>query len=96
MAATALPPSTPEPHSSAWQAQVWISFVVSVMATAVGVYCLPVDTWIKGYLAMGLLFSVGSTLSLAKTSRDQHEARKIAARVDEARMERLLTESNLK
>jgi hypothetical protein len=96
MASPQLPPSTPEPHSSAWLAQVWISFAASTFCTAVGIFYLPVDVWIKGYLSMGLLFSVGSTLSLAKTSRDQHEARKITSRVDEARMERLLTEANLK
>jgi hypothetical protein len=87
-----LPPSQPEPHSSGWIAQVWISFAVSVGATLWGVYWLPVDGWIRGYLAMGLLFAVGSTLNVAKTVRDVHEARKLTSRVEEARVEKLLNE----
>lgn len=84
----------PEPHSPAWIAQTWISFAVSVGACALGIWVLPVDPWIRGYLAMGLLFVLGSTLNLAKTARDQHEAHKLVARVDEARMEKLLAEHN--
>lgn len=83
-----------QPHSPAWVAQVWISFAVSVACTAVGIYALPLDLWVKGYLAMGLLFSVGATLNVAKTTRDNHEAQRVLARVDEARMEKLLTDHN--
>lgn len=79
-------------HSSAWIIQVWISFVVSIMATTIGVLYLPVDNWIKGYLSMGLLFSVGSTISLSKTTRDIHEANKFLNRIDEAKLEKLLVE----
>lgn len=96
MATSTLPPSTPEPHSAAWLAQVWISFALSAAATLGGVYFLPVDVWMKGYLFMGVLFTMGSTLSLAKTTRDTHEAKKLTSRVDEARVERLLTEAALK
>lgn len=79
-------------HSSAWIAQTWIAFAVSVGMTAIGIAYLPVDVWIKAFLAMGLLFSVGSTLSLAKTVRDEHEAKRLSARVDEARIQRILAE----
>jgi hypothetical protein len=41
---------------------------------------------------MGLAFSVGSTFTLAKTSRDLHEARKLTARIDEAKVEKLLSQ----
>jgi len=84
----------PEPHSAAWVSQVWISFAVSVGATALGVFFLPVDEWVRGYLAMGLLFTIGSTLNVAKTTRDIHESTKLTARVDEIRMEKLLAEHN--
>lgn len=82
----------PESHSTAWVVQAWASFIISVSATTIGVLYLPVDGWIKGYLGMGLAFTVGSTLSVAKTSRDMHEAKKMAARVDNARVEKLLAE----
>ena len=32
----------PQPHSGAWIAQTWISFVVSIGTTALGVYFLPI------------------------------------------------------
>jgi len=79
-------------HSSAWIAQAWLSFVISVSATGLGIIYLPVGSWVKGYMGMGLLFTVGSTISLAKTTRDMHEEKQILSRVDEARVEKLLAE----
>jgi hypothetical protein len=80
------------PHSAAWTAQTWISFVVSFAVLLLGIYWLPVDIWIKGFLGMGVLFVVGSSLSLAKTVRDQHEAQKLTKRIDEARVSKLIAE----
>jgi hypothetical protein len=79
-------------HTAAWIFQAWASFFLSLAATGIGIFYLPVDGWIKSYMGMGLLFSVGSTLSLAKTIRDEHEAKQFAARIDEARVEKLLVE----
>lgn len=79
-------------HSSAWVAQTWLSFVLSVGVTAVGIWNLPVDIWVKAFLGMGLLFTVGSTFSLSKTVRDQHEMDQLGTRLDEARVSRLLSE----
>ncbi|MBM4777057.1 MAG: hypothetical protein GQE15_05075 [Archangiaceae bacterium] len=85
-------PQPIQPHSSAWIAQTWISFVVAVGITAMGIWFLPVDIWVKAFMGMGLLFSVGSTFSLAKTVRDQHEAMSIKQRIDDARVSRLIAE----
>lgn len=82
----------PQTHSAAWIAQVWISFAVSIAVTAAGIWHLPCDVWIKSFLGMGLLFVVGSSLSLAKTLRDVHEASRVVARIDEARFHKLITE----
>lgn len=41
---------------------------------------------------MGLLFSVGSTISLSKTLRDVHESNQVLNRVDEAKLEKFLAE----
>ena len=79
-------------HSSAWVAQTWISFVVAVGITSMGIWFLPVDVWVKAFMAMGLLFSVGSTFSLAKTVRDQHESESLRKRIDEARVNRIIAE----
>jgi len=88
-------PTTTAPavnHSSAWVAQTWISFVLSASATALGIYFLPTDLWVKGFLGMGLLFTIGSTLSLAKTVRDEHEAVQLNKRIDEARVSKYIAE----
>lgn len=79
-------------HSNAWVVQTWVSWVVAVATTAIGIWCLPVDAWIKAFLGMGVLFTVGSTFSLAKTVRDVHEQQRIVSRIDDARMTRLLAE----
>ncbi|HBB33896.1 MAG TPA: hypothetical protein DDZ80_30005 [Cyanobacteria bacterium UBA8803] len=79
-------------HSNAWVFQAWATFIISIGTTLVGINYLPVDNWIKGYMGMGLVFSVGSTLSLAKTTRDIHESSQIVSRIDEARVEQLLAE----
>ena len=79
-------------HSSAWVLQSWLSFALAVGVTALGIYHLPVDGWQKAFLGMGLLFSIGSTFSLSKTVRDQHEQESLTARIDEARVTKLLAE----
>ncbi|NJR51410.1 MAG: hypothetical protein HC780_19350 [Leptolyngbyaceae cyanobacterium CSU_1_3] len=78
--------------TNAWVIQVWASFVLSVSALTVGILNLPVDSWIKGYMGMGVLFSVGSTFSLSKTTRDIHESKRLISRVDEAKLEKMLAE----
>jgi hypothetical protein len=79
-------------HSTGWVVQAWASFVISVSAMTIGIMCLPVNSWVKGYMGMGLAFTVGSTVSMAKTTRDIHEAKRLTARVDEARVEKLLSD----
>jgi len=43
---------------------------------------------------MGLIFSVGSTVSLTKTQRDIHESSRMIAKIEEAKVERILAEHN--
>jgi hypothetical protein len=81
-------------HTTAWIIQVWASFAIALTATGVGIVNLPVNNWVKGYMGMGVLFTVGSSFSLAKTLRDRHEAEKLTSKVEEARVERILTEHN--
>lgn len=84
--------SAPQTHSSAWIFQAWASFVISLSATTIGIFYLPVDNWIKAYMGMGTIFSVASTFSVAKTTRDMHEANRLISRVDEAKLEKILAE----
>ncbi|NEP41158.1 MAG: hypothetical protein F6K35_18805 [Okeania sp. SIO2H7] len=78
--------------TSAWIIQVWASFILAVSSTALGIFYLPVDNWVKGFMGMGLTFSVGSSFTLAKTIRDNHEAERLTARIDEAKVEKILAE----
>lgn len=54
---------------------------------------MPADNvWMKGFMGMGVLFSVASTASLSKTLRDIEESKTMMSRIDEAKLERLLAE----
>ncbi|TBR61575.1 hypothetical protein BLD44_023390 [Mastigocladus laminosus UU774] len=79
-------------ESAAWIFQTWAAFLLSLSMTTVGIVNLPVDNWVKGFMGMGMAFSIGSTFSLAKTMRDLHESKKLTARIDEAKVERLLSQ----
>ena len=83
-------------NSSSWMAFVWLSFGISLSLSLIGIYNLPVEVWVKGYMAMGLMFTVGSSFTLAKTVRDNHESRKLINRVSEVKTERMLHDFELK
>lgn len=84
---------TPAPAgSTAFFLQAAISFAVSSGAVVIGVAYLPVDLWVRGFLALGLLYVITSTFTLAKCVRDKQENEAIANRVDQARLDKLLAE----
>ncbi len=62
--------------TSAWIFQVWAAFALAVFLMGVGIRYLPVDLWIRGYVAIGTLFVLASSFTLAKTIRDNDEATK--------------------
>ena len=76
--------------SMAWRIQVWLAFLISIGMLLGGITFLPIDWWLKAYLWMGTLFSVGSTVSLVKTMRDMHEAKRLANRLEKAKSHKLL------
>jgi hypothetical protein len=86
--------STPVQHkpTTAFTVQAGLSFGVSVLSMVIGITYLPVDRWTRGFLALGLLYSVTSCFTLAKTIRDQQESSHIVSRVDQARLEKLLAD----
>ena len=86
-------PTTIRQDSPAWVFFVHVSFALALGLMGLGIYLLPVSLWIKGYFAMGLFFTVGSTLTLSKTLRDQHENKKLVNRLSsEGKAENLLHE----
>ena len=83
-------------HTTAWVAQVWISFAFSFGMTLIGIWQLSADMWVKGFLGMGLLFSIGSAFQVAKTVRDNHEAQRYINRLNEAKSNKLISEYELR
>ena len=81
-------------HSNAWIFQTWIAFVLSLSATTIGIFYLPVNNWIKAYMSTAVLFTVSSTVSLSKTQRDLHESTRMIAKIEEAKVEKILSENS--
>ena len=82
--------------TGAWIFQVWAAFLISFTTTVFGILRLPVDNWMRGFLWMGLTFTVTSAFALAKTVRDNHEAGRLRNRITDAKTERLLREYEMK
>jgi hypothetical protein len=77
-------------HSTAWVTFTYISFAVSLFMVAVGIFFLPLDLWVKGYLAMGVVLLIQSCVTLTKTMRDMHEGDRLVNRLEDAKAERIL------
>jgi len=86
--------TAPVPHrtTTAFFVQAGISFAVSVVAVCVAVAYLPVGPWIRAFLGLGVLYIVTSTFTVAKCVRDFQETSSTVHRVDQARLDKLLTE----
>ena len=81
-------------HTPAWIAQVWLSFAVSTVGLLLGIFYLEVSAWARAFLCAMALLVVNSSLALAKTVRDVHEEQQLVRRVDEARVNKLITEAD--
>jgi len=69
-------------HTQAWVSFTYASFLGSILLLSIGVFFLPVETWIKGYLAMGIAMLVQSSFTVSKTVRDNQESRRSAERYE--------------
>ena len=83
---------TAQPHSSSWVTFTYASFAASLGMVGAGILFLPIDIWMKGYLAMGVVALVQTCITMTKTIRDMHVASKMVNRIEDARAERLLME----
>ena len=77
-------------HSGAWVAFTYASFIGSAAMVALGILFMPIDVWLKGYLAMGIVMLIQSCVTLTKTARDRFEGSRLVNRIEDARAERLL------
>jgi len=81
--------------TTAFFTQSVISFAVSLGVTIAGIGYLHESRWIRGFLALGLLYVVTSSFTLAKCVRDRQEETALVSRVDQARLDKLLAEQDL-
>ncbi len=79
-----------EKNTSGHRIQVYISFAVSTCMTLGGIWMLPCGVWERAFLFLGMMFTIGSCLTLAKTVRDDHESQKLINRIHKAKTERIL------
>ena len=81
--------------TTAFFVQSAISFSVSLSVTITGIGYLHDARWVRAFLALGLLYVVTSSFTLAKCVRDRQEEVAIVSRVDQARLDKLLAEQDL-
>ncbi len=82
-----------EIHAPAWVVFTYCSFAISMLSVVVGIFLLPIDLWMRGFLFIGLLMVVQSSITMTKTQRDLHEGSRMVNRIEDARTERLLMEA---
>ncbi len=78
--------------SAAWIIYVKLSFAISITSMFIGIWFLPTLLWVKGFMGLGLLYVIGSSITLSKTLRDEHEANRIINQISEAKTEKILKE----
>lgn len=86
--------SVQSPTTAAFFLQAAISFGVSVIAVTLGIIYLPIGGWPRAFLGLGMLYAVTSTFTLAKVIRDRQEQSSVVSKVEQARIDRLLTEND--
>jgi len=64
-------------HSSTWVSFSYISFGAAAFMLVLGIWMMPLDLWGKGYLAMGILMLVQTTVNMTKTLCDNVESEKL-------------------
>ncbi|MBA2950014.1 YiaA/YiaB family inner membrane protein [Streptomyces himalayensis] len=79
-------------NTAAFYGQAVASFAVALAATAIGIFNLQADAWVRAFLGIAVLYLVTSAFTLAKVIRDRQEAGQLVSRVDQARLEKLLAE----
>lgn len=79
-------------NTNAFYLQAGISFAIALLTMIFAVIYLPVDPWIRAFLALGTLFLTTSSFTLAKCVRDAQENQYVVSRLDQARVDKILAE----
>lgn len=83
---------TQNKNTNAFYAQAAISFGLALLAVIVGIIFLPVNGWVRGFLGLGVLYTVTSAFTLAKCIRDRQQESELVNRVDQARLDNYLAQ----
>lgn len=79
-------------NTNAFFAQAGISFAIALLTMIFAILYLPVDPWIRAFLGLGTMFLTTSSFTLAKCVRDAQENQYVVARLDQARVDRILAD----
>ncbi|MEV7342461.1 YiaA/YiaB family inner membrane protein [Streptomyces sp. NPDC093544] len=60
--------------TAAFYGQAVASFAVAIVATAIGIFKLDANAWVRSFLGIAVLYLVTSSFTLAKVIRDKQEA----------------------
>ena len=61
-------------NTAAFYGQAVASFAIAMAATAIGIFRLNADAWVRAFLGIAVLYLVTSAFTLAKVIRDRQEA----------------------
>ena len=85
-------PTTSSKNTNAFYAQAGISFAIALLTMVFAVIYLPVDPWMRAFLGLGVMYLTTSAFTLAKCVRDAQENQSVYARLDQARVDKILAE----
>ena len=68
----------------------YVSFAGACLCVGGGVFLMPVDFWIRGYLLIGMIFLVQSSINITKVLRDNYEGERLINRIEDAKTEKLI------
>lgn len=81
--------------TEAWKIYTKLAFGIAMTFSIVGLWFIPLNLWLKGYVFMAYFFTLGTVITMTKTMRDEHESKKLLKRLNELRAERMIKESEL-
>ena len=84
--------NTQTKNSKGWILFSYVSFIIAIGATLIGAWMTDMTLEMKGFVTMGTMLITSSSFTLAKTLRDEHEAKRFHKQLEEARTEKLLRE----
>lgn len=77
-------------HSSAWVNFTFLTFGISVVMMAGGIFFMDAGFAAKGFYAMSAIMLVHTSITITKTLRDNQESGRLINKIEDAKTEKLL------